>query len=185
LSLRQCARLGLVFGFLVSAVSMGASCYRAQIDLTPLADEMAEAGGGAPPSSAGEPSNGGTSEPTGGAPEPGSGGMSAPSDGGAGQPSSGAACDTTPMDPAQHVCQLRHATAAECSEQAQPGWAGCYAGGCKICVEVLVDYPHYFDWHPCCEPNPTCSVHAPIKCNALCPAPTELDKAQPCFAVNL
>ncbi len=179
MSFRRHARVGLVGCSLVGALSVGASCYRAEIDLTPLFDDVPEAGGGALSSSADEPSSGGASESS-------SGGVGQPSGGGTSEPTAGAAaCDDTLLDPAQSECHRRRATAAECSEQAQPGWAGCYAGGCKICVEELVDYPHYFDWHPCCEPNPTCSVHKPLKCNALCPAPTELDKLLPCSARNL
>ena len=54
----------------------------------------------------------------------------------------------------------------------------------SICTEVLVDYPYYLARHPCCGPNTTCGVHAPLLCSPLCPPPTELDKKPPCYELE-
>jgi hypothetical protein len=146
-------------------------CYHAEIDLTPFSDEMSRAGAaGGRASSAGAPASGGV----GGEPMSGAGGEAG--EAGAGAP----ACDPAPEDRAQSVCRQHVPSMLECDEMAPSGWKGCYAGGCTVCVEVLAGYAHYFDWHPCCEPNTTCGLHAPLRCNARCPAPTEHDKVAPC-----
>ena len=135
-----------------------------------------------------------------GAPEVGGGGVSSMSgagqagsyealgggaDGGADGEAGGAAgapkCDPTPEDPAQKPCHLRNPSKLSCDEQDVAGWNGCYGGGCAICTQSLIDYPYYFDRHPCCQPNPTCSTHPPQRCSPLCPPPTELDKRPLCF----
>jgi hypothetical protein len=162
-------RVGLVAAFLTSAVLVGSSCYRAEIDLTPLLDDMSLGGGGAPLS--------------------GAAGTAMSAGGGAGDAATGAggvACDdVSVLEQTQEVCRsLRTPTAAECYEQAPDGWAGCYAGGCTVCTEQLREYPHYFDWHPCCRPNDTCAPIHPVTCNVRCPAPTEHDKIPPCFTIQ-
>lgn len=149
-----------------------AGCYRAEIDLTPLTDDMLRAGaagGGAP--TAGSPAAGGAGSMSSGAGEAGEAASGAP------------ACDPTPETSLERDCRLHVPSSLECDEMAEPGWKGCYAGGCTVCVEVLAGYTHYFDWHPCCVPNTTCSTHTPLKCNARCPAPTEHDTVAPCFTL--
>jgi hypothetical protein len=76
---------------------------------------------------------------------------------------------------------------AYCSVQDLEGWAGCYSGGCAVCIEGVADYPYYFDWHPCCEPNPNCNSNNShvTKCDARCPAPTERDKVPPCSKLDV
>lgn len=146
---------------LALALAGAASCYRAEIDLTPLFDD--------PPSAGGSASGGAASSDSGA------------SDAGAN--AAGAACDATPDDPLQYQCRLREPSKQVCDEQDLDGWSGCYFDGCHVCVEALADYPYYLARHPCCPPNPVCSVHAPIKCSPLCPPPTALDQRPPC--VNL
>jgi hypothetical protein len=84
-------------------------------------------------------------------------------------------------DPEQLACRLLPPTTAECREQPDDGWAGCYAGGCAVCRELVEDFPFYFDWHPCCRPNITCGFSSPQLCNARCPQPSERDRELPCF----
>lgn len=94
----------------------------------------------------------------------------------------GAAGDCEPLDRVQEACRRGALpNRAECSEQDVQGWSGCYDGGCAVCTKLLRDYPYYFDWHPCCEPNDTCGSSGPVKCNARCPAPTDTDRQRPCF----
>jgi hypothetical protein len=94
----------------------------------------------------------------------------------------GEGCYDFPLDSAQRDCQTGVLpTLAECTDQDVEGWSGCYAGGCAVCTKSLREYPHYFNWHPCCEPNSTCGSNSPVKCNSRCPAPTERDKRMPCF----
>ena len=160
MSLRDYPRLGLVGGFLVAASLTAGSCYRAEIDLTPLVDDMSLGGAGAPASGAGDAAPGGAA--------------------GAGAE---VVCDDSKEDPVQTACRLEPATKAQCDEQAADGWQGCYAGGCEVCQELLVDYPFYQDWHSCCHINPTCSTNVPLKCNSRCPAPTERDKHPRCSSL--
>jgi hypothetical protein len=60
----------------------------------------------------------------------------------------------------------------------QGGWDGCRGSGCIACVELLVDYPKYFERHPGCKPNCTCDNGGffATKCSASCPAPTNEDR---------
>ena len=151
--MRRFAGVGLVWGSLFSALSMAASCYRAQIDLTPLVDDLPSAGASG---AAGD-----------------AGGAAANVD-----------CDRAPLDAVQEQCHsVFKPTAADCHEADPAGWDGCYAGGCAVCSEKFSDFPHYLDWHPCCEANPTCNRNLPVTCNVRCPAPTEHDKIAPCFAI--
>jgi len=167
--------------WLVGALSVGASCYRAEVDLSPLLDDaLATAGGGMTTGGAAEPAGAGGGK--GGSVSGGEGGeVAAAGAGGAFTPE----CDPTPEGPIQSECRLRPPAKQVCDEQAMPGWAGCYNGGCSICTEVLVDYPYYLARHPCCGPNTTCGVHKPLKCSPLCPPPTELDKKPLCFELEL
>jgi hypothetical protein len=180
LSSRASARLAFAVGVSVWAALVVSSCYRAEIDLTPLLSDPQSVMGG---------SSGDGSVPlAGGAPEPmgGSGGSSMPM-AGAGQEATagagGAACDDAPLDAVQSGCLLLEPTVAECDDQPADGWAGCYAGGCMACTpqtKLVPGFPYYFKWHPCCQPNTTCSNHPPQVCNARCPAPTEHDTVPPC-----
>jgi hypothetical protein len=158
LSFCDYSRLGLVGGFLAAALLTSGSCYRAEIDLTPLAGEMSLGGAGAS----------GTGDAAGDA---GSGGAS------------DVACDHSQEDSVQTACRLEPPTKAQCEEQAADGWQGCYAGGCEVCKEMVADYPFYQDWHACCHINPTCSTNGPLKCNSRCPAPTERDKHPRCASL--
>lgn len=168
----------------MGALFTAVSCYRAEVDLKPLLDDALSSAGGAnggaaPAGGAGEAINkGGEREggESGAAGEQGQAGAA-----GAAGP---AACDPTPDDAVQSQCRLRPPSKQVCDEQAKPGWAGCYNGGCSICTEVLVDYPYYLARHPCCGPNTTCGVHAPLLCSPLCPPPTELDKKPPCYELE-
>ncbi len=58
------------------------------------------------------------------------------------------------------------------------GWNGCRGSGCTACVELLVDYPQYFNRHPDCKPNCTCANGGffAATCSAVCPAPTSADR---------
>lgn len=94
-------------------------------------------------------------------------------------------CEDT-LDPLQEDCaRFGLPLAATCHETTLAGWDGCIAGGCSVCVEMLADYPHYFDWHPCCQPNEGCGKQAPLPCNERCPAPTEHDKTRRCTGAGL
>lgn len=159
MSFRGSLRKKLVGSFLAAALSTGVSCYRAEVDLTPLLDDPSPAGG---------------AELTAGA--AGEANESA-ANGGAGEP----ACEMLPEDPVQYQCRLRAPPKAVCDTQDSPGWAGCYNGGCSICQEVLRFFPGYSARHPCCTVNTTCGKHAPLKCSPLCPPPTVLDMVEPCF----
>jgi hypothetical protein len=159
-----------------------ASCYRAEIDLAPLAD--AAGTGNDHPSGASAHAAGGSSAGGDGgqAAEPGGNAGSAGSD----NPAVIPPCEDTPLSAEDQACALTglKKTAAECNDQVGPpaGWQGCYNGGCAVCTlrGELPGYPHYFDWHRCCSMNDTCSNHDPRYCNALCPPPTEHDKVAPC-----
>jgi hypothetical protein len=144
---------------LALTVQLG-SCYRAEIDLSALAD----------------PSGGGSAAPLGG------GASDVSGEGGAGAMSGAPSeCHDAPFDTVQATCQLAGPPAL-CSEQDPNGWRGCYLGGCYVCsVDGKVpDYPYYFAWHPCCKPNDTCSNHDFFYCDPRCPPPTEHDRVAPC-----
>jgi hypothetical protein len=174
LSVRGYVRFGILAASLVGALSAGASCYRAEVDLAPLADDPSPAGGGGATVGAGEAGMSGGVDATGGR-----------ADGGGGGASGGAAvaptCDSTPEDAVQYECRLRKPSKQSCDEQDAAGWNGCYDGGCSICTQVLIDYPYYLERHRCCQANATCSRHEPYRCSPLCPPPTELDKRPVCF----
>ena len=151
-------RKRLVGSFLVAALSTGASCYRAEVDLTPLLDGQSPAGGAV--LTAGAAGEAGEAGESAGAPP---------------------ACEMMLEDPVQYQCRLRPPSKEVCDTQDSPGWAGCYNGGCAICQEVLALFPGYLARHPCCTVNVTCGMHAPLKCSPLCPPPTALDMVEPCF----
>lgn len=98
----------------------------------------------------------------------------------------GGACQDEPLSVEHSVCHVTGVKPGvkECAEAdgSEYRWRGCYNGGCAVCTlhGELPGYPYYFDWHPCCSKNDTCSNHDPFVCNALCPAPTEHDKVAPC-----
>jgi hypothetical protein len=71
-----------------------------------------------------------------------------------------------------------------CPEATLDDWEGCYADTCAVCTKSVTEYPFYFDWHPCCQANVTCGSNDPVRCNALCPEPTEREKHPPCFHVG-
>ncbi|HWA76012.1 MAG TPA: hypothetical protein VG937_26925 [Polyangiaceae bacterium] len=132
------------------------SCYRAELDVSPWTRQSPE------------------------------GGDSSLGAAGASGGSSGAACDDTSLDSVQQECrQGALPTRLDCSPPDEPGWSGCYDGGCAVCTKSVREYPYYFDWHPCCLANDTCGSSAPVKCNARCPQPTEHDKRKPCFVIEL
>jgi hypothetical protein len=176
-----------------------ATCYRARVDLKESAP-AASSGGGASGDEGTSGAAGGLAgapdlmTPVGGATD-GAGGVTAGGDGalggagsdGVGTANSGAGggaslpCEGS-LEPLQEDCaQFGLPLPATCHETTLMGWDGCIAGGCNVCVEQLADYPHYFDWHPCCQPNTTCGKQAPLPCNERCPAPTEHDKTPRCF----
>jgi hypothetical protein len=198
--------------WLLLGASAASSCYRAEIDLTDLVDKapggmMAAGVGGAPPGAAGIGSGGAEGDDdfnrgggaTGGdaggegGVRTGAAGSDAGGEGGASAGAGGqggatveATCINEPLTPDEELCRLLGPpTRAECSEQAQDGWEGCYFGNCLVCSKSVVDYPYYFDWHPCCQVNTTCKSNPPMPCNSLCPAPTEREKSPPCFRVAL
>jgi hypothetical protein len=172
------------------------SCYRAEIDLTALSGKApggttASSSGGAPSGAAGMSAGGAAGH------DPNTAGGAAGSDaGGEGGVSAGAAgqssttveppCIDEQVTAEEEVCrQLGAPERAECSEQAADGWKGCYFGNCLVCSKSVIGYPYYFDWHPCCKVNDTCYSNDPMRCNSLCPAPTEREKSPPCFRVAL
>jgi hypothetical protein len=72
----------------------------------------------------------------------------------------------------------RHTTnqappSSQCSG-ASGGWLGCRGTGCHACIDLLEDYPRYFQNHPNCVPNTTCNG-SHYTCSANCPAPTSSD----------
>jgi hypothetical protein len=183
LTARSRVLVGVFTTFLAGALTTGASCYRAEVDLSPLLDDQAQSGGGVVSAGAGEAGMSGSFGATvGGASGGADGGASGGADGGA---SGGAAgtptCDPTPEDAVQNQCRLRLPSKQSCDEQDPVGWNGCYAGGCSICTKILIEYPYYLERHRCCQANATCGVHAPVRCSPLCPPPTELDKRPLCF----
>jgi hypothetical protein len=159
LSVRGYVRFGALAASYVGALSTVASCYRVEVDLAPLVDDESPSGGSAVTVGAGEAGTSGGAEAEAAAPN----------------------CDSTPEDFVQHQCRLRAPSKQMCDLQETYGWSGCYDGGCSICTEALLDYPYYLKRHPCCSPNPTCSVHDPRRCSPLCPAPTVFDKVPVCF----
>jgi hypothetical protein len=139
------------------------SCYRAEIDLSPLAETRA----GAPSLSE-----------TGG-----SGQQVATGDGGEFNEATRSNCQDPPFSPDDLTCHITGEKPTRSMCVADPkGWPGCYDGGCSVCTHdgVVPGYPYYFKWHPCCSANDTCSNHDPFRCNPLCPQPTEHDKVAPC-----
>lgn len=189
-------------------VFAASSCYRAEIDLTALrgkapggttasssggapdgAAGIASGGGGAPSGAAGMSSAAGHDANTpGGAAGSDAGGEGGLSAGAAGQSSTTVEppCIDEQVTAEEEVCRrLGAPERAECSEQAADGWKGCYFGNCLVCSKSVLDYPYYFDWHPCCKVNDTCYSNDPMRCNSLCPAPTEREKSPPCFRVAL
>ena len=54
-------------------------------------------------------------------------------------------------------------------------WDGCRGNGCAVCEEKLVGYDCYFDNHPQCVLNTTCSWQF-YDCDRACPEPTEDDR---------
>jgi hypothetical protein len=179
LTARSCVLFGVFATFLAGALTAGASCYRAEVDLSPLLEDQAASGGGVVSAGAGEASmSGSVGATTGGTSGGADGRASGGADGGAaGTPT----CDPTPEDAVQHQCRLRLPSKQSCDEQDAVGWNGCYAGGCSICTKILIEYPYYLERHRCCQANATCGVHAPVRCSSLCPPPTELDKRPLCF----
>lgn len=92
-------------------------------------------------------------------------------------------CDDAIQGDLERQCRLLRPSAEECSAPSEDGWAGCSASGCRVCREALVDYPYYFDWHPCCAAA-NCD-DAPSKlCDQRCPEPSAHDAVQPCFVVG-
>ncbi|HZI12676.1 MAG TPA: hypothetical protein VE153_20000 [Myxococcus sp.] len=53
-------------------------------------------------------------------------------------------------------------------------WNGCRGSGCRVCIDLVQQYPCYFVNHPQCVPNDTCEGQY-FQCNSLCPAPTQAD----------
>lgn len=178
------------------ALFTASSCYRAEIDLSALMDDMMQAG--TAPGSAGVTgsmsgtqgiagsASGGGGDVGGDAPGAGgtgaAGAPSAAGEGGAG----GAAepiCIDEPRDPVQQDCfQFRPPEREECPNQAPDGWSGCWYGNCLVCPELIGEYPYYLDWNSCCQANPTCDSNSrkAFPCDSRCPAPTERDKHPPC-----
>jgi hypothetical protein len=185
-------RFSVLVMSLAGTLLNAANCYRAEVDLGPFVDGPPPGGG---TSSGGVPvttemGQGGSHGAVGGGADGGADGQSGGgADGqsgggfgaGAGEAAGAPKCDPTPEDPEQNPCRERRPSKQSCDEQDIDGWNGCYAGGCSICTQSLIDYPYYFDRHRCCEPNPTCSTHPPYRCSPLCPPPTELDKRPLCF----
>lgn len=178
---------GVAASLAASVVVQLASCYRAEIDLAPLADAAGTANdrpSGASGHAASDSAGGGDA---GQAAELGGSAGSAGSD----NPVVFVPCEDTPLGPEDQACALtgHKKTAAECSEQdiTETGWRGCYDGNCTVCAAggQVPGYPHYFDWHRCCTMNDRCSNHMSLSyCNPLCPPPTEHDKVAPCGRAN-
>jgi hypothetical protein len=67
-----------------------------------------------------------------------------------------------------------------CQERPLAGELRACVGPCAACRSALADYPFYFAWHPCCEPE-SCDANDELSaCDARCPPPTEHDKIAPC-----
>jgi hypothetical protein len=154
------------------ALAVLQSCHRAEIDIDRLVERAPD---GAQGGEAGaEASAGAPSESRGG-----SGGEPNEASAGAGPVDSrddiAALLCRDPLDSVQQECLLLDAHACGV---ARGGWDGC-AGGCQVCRAELLDYPHYLDWHPCCE-MAECSEGSVGVCHEHCPRPTVRDKFKPC-----
>ena len=64
--------------------------------------------------------------------------------------------------------------AADTSSGSTDSWRACRGSGIYVCEEKVAGYSHYFDNHPLCRPNSTCSGLY-FWCSAACPAPTSAD----------
>jgi hypothetical protein len=94
-------------------------------------------------------------------------------------------CIDEQLTPPEETCRLLGPRAMDaCPAGTTDDWKGCYNATCAVCSKSVVDYPYYFDWHPCCRANLTCGSNDPIRCHALCPEPTEREKHPPCFHVG-
>ena len=191
---RSFVRFSVLAIFSAGSLVNGANCYRAEVDVGPLLGEPSPSGGvgemrgtgraGSYEAFGGGPDGGADGQAGGGADGQAGGEVSGAGgavSGGGGGPAAAPTCDPTPEDPLQKPCQESEPSKQACNEQAIDGWNGCYAGGCAICTQTLIDYPYYFHRHRCCEPNNTCSTHEPYPCSPLCPPPTDLDKRPLCF----
>jgi hypothetical protein len=167
------------------ALFTASSCYRAEINLSDLMDDMMQAGTASNPAGIGGSAGGtGAGDAPGGGGSAGDANENTAGQGGASEPP----CRDEPLEPEQQVCfNLGAPSAEQCQEQDPMGWSGCYADTCHVCREALVGYPYYFDWHPCCQVNPTCYTHAlkPHACDARCPEPTDRDRSPRCGQISI
>jgi hypothetical protein len=69
---------------------------------------------------------------------------------------------------------------AVCKQAPIAGELRACVGPCAVCREQLRDYPHYFEWHPCCEAKSCASDAELTECDARCPPPSEHDQVAPC-----
>jgi hypothetical protein len=137
------------------ALALAGSCYHAEVDLTRLKDEDVGAASRTPAADG--------SAGAGGAPD----------------------CDSGPLDVLQRACSMRLATAEECRPPESGSWSGCYGNACSVCTKSVRDYPYYFVWHPCCDPNASCNSNTPKRCNERCPPPSARDRVMPCSMKDL
>lgn len=165
-------------------------CHRAEIGLNDLVDEPATAviaSGGALGGAAGDEATLDVPPPGGAGAVDGAGARA--SAGSAGREGDADAGPTDrydelawmlcrdPLDPVQEDCQYLP-EARTCSDSSGPSWNGC-AGACEVCEEQLVDYPYYFQWHPCCE-RKACGKNVAGLCHEHCPPPRTRDKVKRC-----
>jgi hypothetical protein len=63
----------------------------------------------------------------------------------------------------------------ECHITDPEGWPGC-EHPCAVCVELLQDYPAYFDNNPRCALDTACGGEPYTPCSPRCPPPSEADR---------
>jgi hypothetical protein len=163
----------------LAALAVLCGCHRAEIDLPALLDGAAGAG---PPSSGG--THGDAIADVAGQGGDGAAGEASPDSAAGGGAGATNRYDEIALqlcrdalEPVQRACLLVP-DARTCSDSGGPSWQGC-AGACEVCEEQLVEYPHYLEWHPCCE-RKACGDHVARRCHEHCPPPATRDKVKPC-----
>jgi hypothetical protein len=97
-----------------------------------------------------------------------------------------AECDPRSWSDEELRCFRDESSSPLCSVTASTNWQGCRAMGCGVCsdaLDALGDYPFYFENHPCCVRNDTCSGDF-YPCSSLCPEPDAFDRLPKCSRIS-